>query len=79
MKYGALADGATNDAKQAILGMDRQAGNPDIAVLSVDERAQWQRMLMSVRARWVEEKKAQGLPAREMLDEALKLIKQYSN
>jgi TRAP-type C4-dicarboxylate transport system substrate-binding protein len=79
MRYGAIADGAMNDAKRAVMDIDKKAGNPDIIVLSNEERDRWQKMLMSVRDRWVEEKKAQGLPAGEMLNEALRLMEQYSN
>jgi TRAP-type C4-dicarboxylate transport system substrate-binding protein len=77
-KYGAMADGAMDGAKQAIIGMDKKAGNPDIAALSVTERARWEKALLPVWDRWITERKSQGLPAREMLDDALKLIKQYS-
>ena len=76
MRYGAAADAAMEGGKQAIIGMDKKAGNPDIDVLSTEERARWQKVLLPVWDRWVEERKAQ--PAKEMLDEAIELIKQYS-
>ena len=66
-------------ATQGLNGYDKKVGNPGMYTLSADEKARWGDAVKPVWDQWVEEREADGIPASEMLDDALKLIQEASN
>jgi TRAP-type C4-dicarboxylate transport system substrate-binding protein len=72
---GAAHDKLEPGGKGAIAGSDTKAGNPPIVVLSAAEKTRWMSALQPVVDNWV---KAQGSNGKTMMDEALSLVKQYT-
>ena len=62
----------------AIVGSDKQAGNPPIYVLPADEVAKWKATVEPTWQEWAAEVQTKGLNGSEILAEAKKLIEQYS-
>jgi TRAP-type C4-dicarboxylate transport system substrate-binding protein len=77
-QIGAAFDGANAGAMGAVMGYDKEVGNPGIYILPDDEDARWKAAVAPVIDTWVNEKEAEGVPAKAMLDDAIRLIKQYS-
>ena len=76
--YGAVSDKIVAGAIQGIAAYDKKAGNPEFFKLSADEKAKWQQAVSVVWDRWLDEMKTKGLPGQAMIDDAKRLVKQYS-
>ncbi len=77
-KYGAAHGEMEKGGRGAIAGSDKKAGNPPIVVISAEERAKWEQATQSVKDEWVAEMAQKKLPGKQMLDDALNLVKKYS-
>jgi len=77
-KYAAAHLEMEKGARGAIVGSDKKAGNPPIYVLPPEELARWKQAAQSVRDEWAAELENEGLPGKVMLDDAVNLVKKYS-
>jgi TRAP-type C4-dicarboxylate transport system substrate-binding protein len=64
--------------RQVIADAAKKAGKPDIFVPSPEERARIIATVMPVWDKWVADAQAKGLPSKAMLDDAIALVKKYS-
>ncbi len=78
VKYNTAFMGAEEGAKQAVIAYDKKAGNPDIIVLSKEEKARWLSAVKPVWDRWTADMQSKGLPGKALLDEAVSLANKYS-
>ena len=76
-KYSAAHMAVEPNIKGAIKGKDEKVGNPPFYILPDDERVRWDEKARVVREAWAGELDGQGLPGHEILDELMKLVKQY--
>lgn len=76
--YNTAFMGAEAGAKQAVIAYDKKVGNPDIIVLSPEERARWLNAVKPVWDRWIADMQSKGLQGKPILDEAVSLVNQYS-
>lgn len=74
-RYGANHDKLAANTRGAIVGADKAAGNPGIYVLPQSEKDAWAKTVAPVYDKWV---KDAGGKAQSVLDDAKKLVTQYS-
>lgn len=77
-KYGAAHAALEQGGRGAILGSDKKAGNPPIYVLPKEERDKWAQATQSVKDEWVADMQKDGIPGKQMLDDAINLVNKYS-
>jgi TRAP-type C4-dicarboxylate transport system substrate-binding protein len=65
------------DSIEKIKEYDTEVGNPPFYYLSEDERERWKEVTWPLVEGWVEEMEENGLPGREILDDAIAYAAQY--
>ena len=62
-----------------IIPHDKEKGNPELYNLPEDEAAKWREAVKPVYDKWIEEREAKGLPAREFFNDMLEIAAKYNN
>jgi len=57
---------------------DKNVGNPGIYILPAEEADRWTQATSTVIDNWITEKQGEGLPGKEIVDEAKSLVQKYS-
>ncbi len=77
-RCGAMFDEEDQKFLGIIGGHDAEVGNPPVYYITDDERERWVEATTVVRDDWIEENEDKGIPAKDILEEAYALAKEFA-
>jgi len=75
---GNTFDASEEELKNQVLEIDQKAGNPPLYMIPDDEFQKWLSVITPLYDRWTSETEAKGLPAKSILDDAMKIAEKCS-
>ncbi len=75
---GAIFDASSKDIVENVIApYDKEKGNPGIYNLPDTEKAKWVQAIQPLRAQWIAEREAKGMPAKAFVNDMLEIAKKY--
>jgi TRAP-type C4-dicarboxylate transport system substrate-binding protein len=75
---GKAFDVSSDEIRAKVTGIDQKAGNPPSYMIPDDEFQKWMTVITPLYDKWTSDTAAKGLPAKSVLDDAMRLAKKYS-